>query len=336
MTAPTYRLNSNGDYWQAAWTDTRGRRHRRSIGTKKQLNRKQALALVQQMAVEHGVNPALKSSDRGRLHDWCDRYLKVRSASLDDATVKSQRRTVDLLQKFFGNVTIDDVSRSDATDWRSSLAGEGLAESTICKHVRTAKVIMNHAVSEQVAGANPFSHLVGTAPTPERWDRTMVSLQDVEAVAATCPLAGRLALVGYFSGLRTSEAVHLRWDHVEGDRLVVEPRGGKRTTKQRMRVVRVEPGLRSAFEQWERRTITACGVLEANQASSTHRLMQSACDRAGVDRFTMQDLRRTRDTIWHGSVPSHVACAWMGHSERVAREHYLSIPENYYRHEVAV
>lgn len=331
--APTYRLNSNGAYWQVSWTDATGRRHRRSIGRKRDFTRRQAEAQVQRLAIEHGVTPGLRHSDRARLHGWLDRYLEVRATALDPATLKAHRRTADLLRLFFaGDPRIDEIPRTLATDWRAWLAADrGLSESTVCKHCRIAKVIARHAIAEEQAGTNPFDHLVGTPPRLEQWDRRMVTLAEATAVAASCPMAERLVMLGWYAGLRTSEAVHLRWDHLGDGRLTVAPRAGVRTTKQRLRVARVEPGLASCLERWARRTLTVCGVLEAGKAGQVHRILGRACDLANVQPFTMQDLRKTRDTLWHQAFPAHVACAWIGHSEQVARDHYLTVSEDYYR-----
>ena len=329
---PTYRLNSNAAHWQVAWTDAAGRRHRRSLGRKADLTRREAEARVQQLAVEHGITPGRRDSERERLGAVLDRYLLVRESELDPATLKAHRRTADLLREFFvGNPRLDDLHHTLATDWRRWLATDrGLGESTVCKHCRIAKVIARHAISERLAAINPFEHLVGTAPRSEVWSRRMIELDEILAIETACPLAGRLVSIGWFAGLRTSEAVHLQWSHVERDRLHVVPRGGRRTTKQRRRIVRIEPGLSARLEGWARTTVTVAGVLEAGKRHSLHRVIESACRRAGVEPFTMQDLRRTRDTIWHETVPAHVACAWIGHSEQVARDHYLAVPEQYY------
>ena len=61
--------------------------------------------------------------------------------------------------------------------------------------------------------------------------------------------------------------------------------------------------------------------------------MKDACAAAGVLPFTLQELRQTRDTIWHSQVPSHIACAWLGHTESTARKHYLSVPEDAYTYQ---
>lgn len=39
------------------------------------------------------------------------------------------------------------------------------------------------------------------------------------------------------------------------------------------------------------------------------------------------NLRASRQTELEERFPSHVACAWLGNSEKIAREHYLQVRE---------
>ena len=42
------------------------------------------------------------------------------------------------------------------------------------------------------------------------------------------------------------------------------------------------------------------------------------------------NLRATRDAELRRDYPAHIVCQWIGHSERVAQEHYLLAPEEQY------
>jgi hypothetical protein len=45
----------------------------------------------------------------------------------------------------------------------------------------------------------------------------------------------------------------------------------------------------------------------------------------------VQNLRSTRQTELEEQFPSHVVCAWIGNSIRVAEKHYLQVTEDHYR-----
>lgn len=338
MTPLTYHLASNGKYWQACWRDTSGRRKRKSLGPKSAVTRRQAEEKLKRIIHEHAQTPAMRDVPKaGQLGQWLERYFVIRQDELDPATTAIHRRTARLLLEFFpSSVRIDQINKASATDWRLWLRRtHRLGEATTCKHVRVAKVMMSRAVSEDIAGVHHFGHLKGTAPRAQVFDRGLVTQSIVEKVVkAAGKEAGDLITVGYFTGMRTSEIIHLRWDHVDLDRnvLTVVPRGNVETTKQKLREVRIEPELWTWFAARERETDTVLGMVERGRINLAARLVKEACILAGVEPFTVQKLRQTRDTLWHMRFPSHVACAWLGHSEDTARRHYLSIPESMYSH----
>jgi hypothetical protein len=55
--------------------------------------------------------------------------------------------------------------------------------------------------------------------------------------------------------------------------------------------------------------------------------------KAGVPRWgkLWQNLRSSCQTDLEERFPSHVACAWMGNTEQVARRHYLQVTEDDFR-----
>lgn len=278
---------------------------------------------------------------------WLTRYMKIRQSELARKSLNIHRRTGHLLRKFFGPSTLcSDITRSRATDWRLWLASEvGLTESTVCKHCRTAKVIFSRGVDEELLDSNPFSRLKVTPPSRDIFSRRVISEKEVLAIIACSDEITPMVALCYYAGLRTTEALHLLKADIAGlDRIYVRPREGTITTKQRYREVRIEPELPehlgedvwfSYNEAWvvndpSDSDGTVCGILEAGRHNLIHRTLRDACTEAGVEPFTFQQLRQTRDSIWHKKFPSYVACAWLGHSETVARQHYLTIDESLY------
>ncbi len=330
MPPTTYQLHRNGQYFQAAWTDSRGHRKRLSLG---RVTKREAVKLLQQLIASHTLVPA--GRDLGpspTLASWLERYLEIRQPELDAATLTIHSRACDLLSQFFvPTIKLEDMTRSGGTDWRAWLAGQ-LGESTVCKYVRAAKVIFKRAIAEQLSSSSPVEHLVGTAPIADSCDRRLVPLIDVLSAMGAGDEIGTMIGLCYFAGLRRSEAIHLRWRDVdlENGRITIVPRGGKATTKQRRREVRLEGELAELLRHPGQGDDTVLGLLERGRDGLVNRLLRAACTKAEVDAFTFQQLRQSRDTLWHSVYPSHVACSWLGHSEAVARQHYLSIPEEFY------
>ena len=255
---------------------------------------------------------------------WNTRYIAIRQDDLAKKTIDIHSRTLGLLVEFFGDVLVDEITRSMATDWRLWLK-KTMMESTTCKYCRSAKAIFNVALDDELIDRNPFKKLKGTPPKKDIFSRRLISEHDVLTIIQHGSEIAPMVALCYYAGLRTSEALHLMSDDIT-DRIKVRPRCGQVTTKQRYREVRVEPELDSMFPG----TGTACNLVERGRHNLIYKTLRDACNELGIEPFTFQQCRQTRDSIWHKQFPSYVVCAWLGHSEQVSREHYLTIDESFY------
>ena len=330
------RVKSNGDYWQAWWTDSAGRRRVKSLGPKSRVTRREAgrqcAALLADMARAPGLRDVGRSPTLG---EWCDRYLGYRVGDLAASTMAIHRLTVKLLRGHFGEKRkLDRITRGQAADWRAALLRR-MGEATVAKHCRVAKVILNTAARHDLVAMNPFDRLPSSGPTVEHEHCPLTD----DMVSDVLEVAGEVAVwvaICWYAGLRKMEAYRLTWRDIDwaGNRLTVRPPGGKVTSKSRRREVRVECELMQILlNEFDRADRHAEYVVRARgKANTVTRHLQAAADRAGVPikGLTLQALRRCRDTIWHNRYPAYVCAAWLGHSEQVAMKHYLTVPDELY------
>jgi integrase len=263
------------------------------------------------------------------LSTWTSRYLKIRKSEIAKKTFNKHTQATTLLMEFFGDVPIDHINRSMATDWRLWLReNKGFAESTTCTMCAVAKVIFNRAIDDEVIEQNPFSRLRVTPPKKDIFSRRVIEEKEVQAVMSHAKEIEKLIALTYYAGLRTSEAIHLMSVDIAGlDRIYVRPRGGEVTTKQKYREVRQEEVLQKMFKRADG---TACGLVERRRQETIWGTMRDACMEAKVEPFTFQQLRQSRDTLWRKSFEPYIVCAWLGHSEQVSRDHYLTIDKSSY------
>src|SRR5579884_2213520 len=74
------KLSSNGNYWQADWKDTTGKRRKKSLGPKSELSRRQAHKLCQSLANDLNLKPGLSSLGKApTLGAHIDAYLRSRT-----------------------------------------------------------------------------------------------------------------------------------------------------------------------------------------------------------------------------------------------------------------
>ena len=366
-----YRLHRNHQrasgrtYWQLVWDDNSGATLKKSLGA---CSKREAQRKMQDFIASHAATPALKSITKSpKLFTWLDRYLEIREPELRKSTLHIHRQCCDQLKTYFSHdPRIEQIQRPAATDWRIWLGNEGgfqgkpLGETTVCRQAKTAKVIMRYAMTEGLIASNPFDHLKVTPPRKDRSKNSFVRPEELASVLLMNREIEPLLMLCYHAGLRFSEALHLPYGDVFPfqRKLVVRPREGEETSKQRYREVKITRELFEWGDSWDthRGTLmaslgitnlfsttdavcfqqeplasqTVCGILETSRQNLCQRLLKKACEDAGVAPFTFTDLRRTRSTLWFSQYPRHIAEAWMGHSEEVARNHYLSIPDEYY------
>lgn len=263
---------------------------------------------------------------------WCAEYIEIRRREIGPATLASHGRTLDLLCEFFGgDRDLSSISRREAQQWRLWLT-QRYAEPTVCKHVRAAKVVWKTAVDWEATNLpSPFAGVRSTAPIIDPTARRPLSVAEGEAmIAAAGPRWRAIVAVLFYSGLRRSESLSLRWDDVDFDagRITVRHEGAQ-TTKRRRRIVRLEPRLAEILQSCERTGERVVGPRGDHRTGLSH-VVRTIGERAGIHGVTPQVLRQSRSTLWFSAYPHHVAAAWMGHSPEVARRHYLGVPDEYY------
>jgi integrase len=342
-------LQSNGDHWSAYWIGDRGQKVTRGLGPKSSVTEAQARRQCRGLVSDHDRNPLAKNKTRTMcLGEWVSKYKELRT-DLSPATQQSHGRTSSLLLGFFGpHVRLNDIGQLTASDWRLSLESmyhkvdrEGNVvggESTVCKHVKVGKQIMAVAIRNGLLAINPLTHLNSSPPNPDPENIRIVSVEEIRSMLTHSPSTEWSMVVGlcFYAGLRPSEAYRMEWGDWQARKLVVRNGLGRTTTKRRRRVVRVEPELLDMLTRHYESSSSSykwvCDVWKQRGMSS--KIVRRMASEAGLlPGVTLKSMRASRDTLWHEQFPDHVfACnQWMGHSEQVARKHYLRVPESLYK-----
>ena len=209
-----------------------------------------------------------------------------------------------------------------------------------------AAQFFNDAMDSKIISENPFEGVGGSVKS-NKARMYFVSREDAEKVLDACPDdEWRLIFaLGRFGGLRTpSEIDGLRWEDVDlprGRFLVHSPKtehheGGE------SRWVPIFPELRPHFEAaWDRapgvdpnasplEKESAAFVLQLYRGQKNLRTrFKKIIKRAGLKAWPklFQNLRSTRQTELAATEPMHLVCAWIGNSEKIAKEHYLQVTD---------
>lgn len=339
-------LNSNGPYWQAAWS-VAGKRCRESLGAKASMTKREALERCR--AIEAKLPHCILRDEVPTLEAFTARYLANRTG-IAEGTRSLHEQTIRYLIGGFGAaVRIDSIDRAGAADWRAKLARGELAhlnrrkqnqkapaEPTVCVHVRNAKAIFETALVEDLLPFNPFDRLRATAPTPPKTWATVTDEQVEALITAGETMQPWPLLLGlcYYAGMRRNEALSLRWVDVDFEKNRIHVRPATIDTKHKPRETMMEPRLREL--------LTAaylgaeggdhCIPPAAFDLNGYHRQAAILWARAGLELWKkpLHTLRKARATAWRSKYPEHVVDAWLGHGPEVARAHYVRVDERYY------
>jgi integrase len=199
---------------------------------------------------------------------------------------------------------------------------------------------LQDAVDRELIDRNPFKDADRATSSGDRRRQFFVTREITSRVLDALPDAEwrLLFALSRFAGLRCpSEHLCLRWSDVDfaaGRMLVTSPKTEHHDGKE-SRTVPIFPELRPYLEEvydlaidGTEFAITRYRRSNANLRTSLIRYIR----RAGLEPWPklFNNLRSSCQTELEEHFPSHVVCAWLGNSERVAREHYLQVTEAHF------
>lgn len=315
-------------YWRVRWTDpATGERRQRSLGAVAKVTRTQARAMARE--IEAAINQP--APEAVTLRAWADRYLAAKTTARP-GTLEEIERVADSLCGALGERRVlSSITPEDAEGWRLGLEdrkrdGRPIAVNTVRKYIRQAKTMFGEAVKKRVLSTNPFAAesgaMVVTDPDWTPIGPKFTAYLDAIADDAVRTLAG---LAGY-AGLRRGEAQRLTWADVgwETRRLVIRTPEGRATTKHRYREVPMVPELYALLQ----RRYEACGEggmpVGPLAPSTVYLRLRTAAKAVGLPDYgkPLHALRAMRESEWLSKYPLLTVTAWLGHSPRVAQQHY--------------
>ena len=247
-----------------------------------------------------------------------------------------------LLEEHFGkDRRLDSIHEGDADDYKAWLLAptkdrKAFALASASVDLRRARQFFKAAVRHRLIQANPFEEVkCGSQANPSR--QAFVTHETIEAVIAACPDNDwRLIFaLARYAGLRIpSELDDLRWSDIHWDRNRMTIRVPKKEhlAGHEERIVPIfaelRPHLEKAFDEAEDGAIYV--VPRARGDRNLRRYAEQTIKKAGVKAWPklFVNLRSSRETELMQKHPAHVVLAWIGHTAKVARSHYLQTTDS--------
>tara|TARA_R110002126_G_scaffold41505_19_gene120628 strand:- start:257 stop:1243 length:987 start_codon:yes stop_codon:yes gene_type:complete len=312
-TAPP-TLYTQGEYWYGRFKpECTTRPRRKCLGNVAKTTERQAtaklLAWVAELELAETDPPTpmlmLVQLAPDRLHKTAKRFM----ITLDEAMIGDIRK----------------VTSWEVNQFIGHQRSAGKAENTLRKYARELKQLFKVAVEDDLIDKNPVTSAFKT--THKRTEPKPVNIDPAyfEAVLEQLPTVPWRAAVAscYYLGLRRREVFDAKLPFLDRDRMSLDV-WGKKTN--RMRVTRVEPEFLPFLygyppQQVKREWLT----MPPTAYDMGHHVLRAACDRVSPrQRFTWQDMRRNRATLWRkAGHPASAVNQWLGHSEQTATDHYV-------------
>lgn len=310
-----------GKIWHAAWSES-GKRYRESTGSE---SKAEAVAYLNRRLAERAEPRANMT-----LGEMRDRLL----ARYERDGLKSKARMEQAaahLVRFFGEGrTASDITEEWVDEYIEHRLQEGAANGTVNRELAALKrmyklIRLEHPVPEMLKEADPRSGFF--------------EAQDFADVLAELPDEIRpVALLGYYTGMRMSEILGLRWMDVDFESGFLRLPVGS-TKNREGRSIPLFPQVREVLEEQRRQADIVqqergrlvkhvCFRYESGkQIKCCRQAWKGACERAKVDRL-FHDLRRTaaRNMVLAG-LSTHEAMKITGHKTASVFQRYAILSD---------
>lgn len=262
------------------------------------------------------------------LAEWCDEYTDSR-ADYSPATIKGWK-TARKHFEHFGSKTLEEITITDAKQFSRRLASTYSSEHA-SKIVERAKQLFVSAIESKLIAENPFTGL-NIKSKPDSARKFYLTRQTAALVLKACPNqdARSVFVLARFAGLRIPhEPLALRWSDIDWARGRLSIPGG---TKTGARTLPLFPEVRdelACIGQDDEYIFTRA---RSSSATTWREWLLTAIATAGLAGWPKLwvNLRASCRTDLEDRFPAHVCDAWLGHSSRVAKDHYLQVkPEHW-------
>lgn len=316
--------------WRARYRDNHGRAHSRTFPRKRDAE----IFLDAAGADLHRGVWVDPSAGRTTLREWSEAYLAT-VVNLRPGTVSTYRRDLTrYILPRFASTPLSRLSPLDIRAWLADELAEGRAPSSVHRHYRTLRRLLQVAVETDMLAKNPCAAVKPPAvPTTEM--RFLSAAEVADLADATSPWYQTFIYAAAYTGLRWGELTGLRRKRIDLLRSVLtvaeqltavdgEIRWGEPKTRAARRTLAIPAFLGEKLETQlaERSLPGPDGLVFPNSAgkpvaapSFTHNVFTPARRKAGLVGVRFHDLRHTAVAlaIAQGAHPKAIQ-ARMGHS----------------------
>lgn len=162
-------------------------------------------------AVRSHISPAARLEDFGR--------EVVEQSERKNLTKLNYRTLLNNIEKFRKNTLITDIDYQFVSAYDKFLRDSGIAHNTRISRLRLLRALLNEAVKRDIIHANPFDRFRIQQMVSKKGFLSTSQLHAIEKLQLTghADMVRDAFLVGCYTGLRFSDIISLRQDHISGN-----------------------------------------------------------------------------------------------------------------------
>ena len=253
-------------------------------------------------------------------------------------TLKKWKQAQQVLNEFFGDKNLRDISHDDAVRFRRWLDLKTLGENGKRTHISVAKMFLNAAKRRKLVDENPFEFQKASLVLDRSRDFFLTRTNALKIIDACPDNQWRLIVALWrFAGLRKMEIFQLRWENIlwdQGRMLVTIPKTAHHEGKgtRFVPIGDILPWLSKAFydaPDGTQRVVTRFTQTNVNLAKPFEKIIEAA----GLTVWPklIQNLRASCETDWlDAGNPAHVVARWIGHSVKVQNDNYAQVDDHHF------
>jgi len=142
--------------------------------------------------------------------EYCEDFLlnhQARDTTIDIYTKEYNKK----VKPFFKNYSFEDMKRLDLKNWQNDLKNRGISTTAARAFFNQ---VLNEAVKDELLSVN-YLATIDKIPSKKRDEKIPSTLGEIETILNGCDgQLHNLIKFAYFTGLRTSEIIGLRWENV--------------------------------------------------------------------------------------------------------------------------
>jgi integrase len=258
-----------------------------------------------------------------------------------EATLDAYRRAKERFFRFFKlNELVSALRKDRMEEWKAFLLDERYAEATVAGTISKAKAVFNWAKQQRWITVSPLAGVGAGSFRNEAKDR-VITQEEYRKLLDACPdqewrVIITLARIG---GLHPCEIVTLRWQDIDKEQHRFHVRNAKLKRIERLykravplfeEVLTELEALRSIPGNEDQEYVINCCTDREN--SRLQKPFARIAQKAGIGTIPrpFDNMRASRSTEIHREWGSKVESEWLGHSEKMAFDHYLMVTDDDY------